>query len=833
MLISLNWLKKYVDLDDVGVDELVERIGSRLVEVERVEYLGPNYKAATIVEVRSAEKIADSDHLSLCQIWDGENEVQVVCGAPNVRAGMLAVWLPPESIVPETYGTPEPFKLEARKLRGHISNGMLASERELGLGDSHEGIVEIGLTRGPEPAKAGDSFAEIFELDDAILDIENKSLTHRPDCFGVIGFAREVGAILGKKFTAPEWFNQTDFGPLDLGASLPVPTVAIANPEICARYQCAVVKNVNGEQQSSLPDKAYLARVGARPVSYIVDLTNFKMFESGQPLHAFDYDKLVAVSPTGKPDILVRLAEDGEKLVLLDGREATLTHQDIVIAAGDQSKSVPIALAGAMGGESTAIGSSTKNILLESATFNLYNLRGTQFRHGIFSESITRFTKGQPAGLTDPVLRETVRLLLENMPGAALASEFVDEYPDPVQPTEFFVPMQRIFDTLGKEYAEETIFATLENLGYGGVAIVDANPDGRVIEAKAPWWRTDLRIDEDLIEDIGRVNGFDNIPAVLPTRQFAMPKVDVLGLLKSRIRTALSAAGTNEILTYSFVSERLLKNVEQDPAESYEIVNSISPALQYERQSLAPSLLEKTYLNTKVPFGHFALFELNQVYAKSDGLTEEKVPRVRQSLALVVADRKRTDAAYYEAKKYAEYLFGVLNIPIVFAPLPADSKDAASRPFEPKRSARITSTDGKITYGVIGEFKNSVRRNLKLPQYTAGFEADVDLLLANLGQPTINPPVENTTEKDLTFKVEAGLEYAKLADLVQSALTGAKLWFKLQPVSVYQGDDKATKNVTLRINFADYDKILSTDEIAAVVAAIAKQANEQLNAEVI
>ncbi|GHU07278.1 hypothetical protein FACS189431_1560 [Alphaproteobacteria bacterium] len=219
MIISLNWLKKYVDID-VPTEELVELIGARLVEVEEIVDIRKKYEGIKIVEVKSAEKIADSDHLTLCKIWDGANEHQVVCGAPNVRVGMLAVWLPAGVTVPSTFGDDEPFVLDKRKLRGYESNGMLAAMDELDFGTDHSGIVEVDPNMICHPAHAasqdldrkvqpGDDFAKVFGLDDVLLDIENKSLTHRPDCFGIIGFAREVAGILGQKFETPDWLSES------------------------------------------------------------------------------------------------------------------------------------------------------------------------------------------------------------------------------------------------------------------------------------------------------------------------------------------------------------------------------------------------------------------------------------------------------------------------------------------------------------------------------------------------------------------------------------------------------------------------------------------------
>ena len=390
MKVSLNEIKKYVQIPaSVTTAELLQRIGSRLVEVEGVEDWSKKYRNIYIVKVVKCEPIPDT-HLHLCQIEAGQAElVQVVCGAPNVHTGMLAVWIAPGAIVPETYGE-ENFEISTRKMRGFESHGMLAAVDELALGDDHAGIVEID----PHWAQAGDSFAEKFDLNDLILDIENKSLTHRPDCFGLIGFAREVAGILGVPFTEPAIFSES----LVAGAVAGVATdatrakagvksaksadaeeqtgaksastlaqqlaragvkstakaddlrVEITDAELCPRYAAAVLDYEQAPRSKYLtPGDVFLAKAGMRSVSPIVDLTNILMLQTGQPLHAFDYDKLAQICD-GTVKIVVRAARAGEELQLLDGKTISCTPNDILICAGDTS----VALAGAMGGASTA-----------------------------------------------------------------------------------------------------------------------------------------------------------------------------------------------------------------------------------------------------------------------------------------------------------------------------------------------------------------------------------------------------------------------------------------------------------------------------------------------
>ncbi len=621
MKISLNWLKKYVEIP-ASDEELIRLIGARLVEVEGVIDETHKYDNIYIVRVESAEKIPET-HLSLCRIDAGEAEIkgvakdedgliQVVCGAPNVRVGMTAAWIAPGAVVPASVHEDAPFVIGKRKLRGYESNGMLAGADELDFGDDHSGIVEID----PEAAKPGDLLADVFELNDLVLEIENKSLTHRPDCFGMIGFAREVAGILGERFGsdfsrgAPEAYvdptgSSESQGAVATGVSalmFGLPACALprkahseslsiklqneGNSSICPRYS-AVVLEKHGELKKKYLawEDTVISKSGMRPVDPIVDATNYLMLLTGQPLHAFDYDKFVEFCNEKKPEIRVRTARTGEKLVLLDEKEVLLNESDIVICAGE----TPVALAGAMGGKSTAIDENTKKIILESATFSLYNLRKTQMAHGIFSEAITRFTKGQPAHQTLAVAEACAEMLADGFKVAAVA----DEYPEPEKERVVKITTDEINGLLGTEYDDDLIVTTLENVEFS------ISKKDNALEIKSPAWRTDIHIKEDIIEEVGRLLGYDNIAPVLPLH--ATAEKNSMFELKRRIREILARMGGNEVLTYSFVSAKSLEKAGEDPKNSYKIVNSISPELQYVRQSLIPSLLEKTYLNEKLP----------------------------------------------------------------------------------------------------------------------------------------------------------------------------------------------------------------------------------------
>ncbi len=831
MIVSTNWIKKYTDID-LPIDELATLIGARLVEIEEVINLGKKYQGIIISKVVAVKKHDNADKLNVCLIDDGgriedveRNEngyVQVVCGAPNVREGLLVAWLPPGSIVPSTYSDNEPFALGARELRGEMSNGMLASLKELDLGDDHTGIVEIDTEAEP-----GDDFAKKYELDDYLLDIENKSLTHRPDCFGVIGLAREIAAIQGKKFTTPEWLltGELHFDEKTESNIIP-PSVTIEDAQLSQRYQAVVLSEADQNVKSPLLIQSYLARIGQRPINAIVDTTNYLMFVTGQPLHAFDYDKFIAIND-GKADIVVRAAENGETLTLLDERTITLTDQDIVICSG----STPVALAGAMGGLHTEIGSNTKNILIESATFNLYNLRGTQMRHGIFSEAITRFTKGQSARQTAPVLASASRLIM-SATGAKRVTDVVEAYPAKDQEESIKVPDTLTSQLLGKEYSLDQVIQTLESVEFS----VRKEKDS--IEVTAPYWRGDIHIPEDVVEEIGRINGFDAISPKLPQRNFRAVEPSRFDTFRFKLRQELARAGANEIYSYSFVPEKLLHNVGQNPDHAFKIINAISPELERYRLSLAPNLLQMIHPNIKQGYETFAIFEIGKTHIK--GEEEEGLPKEFDRVALVYADSNKAGAkddgqAYYHALHYVKYLlrrFGVAKQPRLVK-LENDT-DTASSYYQEGRSAKIYI--GETLIGRIGEYNLATKRSLKLPSFTAGFELGLRPLFNYIDslKPSYSPLSRfPSTWQDISLRVRSDQAYQEVVDVIHEALLGSSLEVSVSPIDIYLPENNEYKNITFRIHLMSYDGTITGNEATAVIKVIGEAARKKLQAEVV
>ncbi len=831
MKVSLNWIKEYLDFELPPLAELVAKIGAQLGEVSEVVDVGAKYRGSVIVRVQRIHKLEDSDHLNVCFIDDGkvvadvEREtdglVQVVCGAPNVREGMLVAWLPPGTTVPSSFDEAEPFVLSARPLRGVVSNGMLASAKELAIGDSHEGLLELDGDHQP-----GADFAKAYGLDDTIIDIENKMFTHRPDCFGQLGVAREIAGIVGHQFTSPDWYLQPT---IPEPSDQPDLKVSVVNeiPELVPRYMLATVADVV-VSPSPIWLQAYLSRLGVRPINNIVDVTNYMMLLTGQPLHAFDFDKVAA---GGQAHIVVRNPHVGESVTLLDGKTVKPRADAILIC--DASK--PIGLGGVMGGNNSEIGDGTTRILIESASFDMFNIRRTSMEHGIFSEAVTRFTKGQSEWQCPAVLYQAVQMINGLCSSAQLVGQVIDQH----QPRRDTVPVpvatSFINDRLGVELTPEAMQPLLEHVEFA-VSSSDA-----ILKVTAPFWRTDIELREDVVEEVGRLYGFDHLPTLLPRREISPAPKDQMMELKSEVRRLLAKAGANEALTYSFVHGNLLDKAAQDTALAYRVSNALSPDLQYYRLTLMPSLLEKVHPNIKAGYDKFVLFEIgkghNTKYQDESGLPVEF-----EMLEAVFAAQPKVapaGASFYQARKYLVDILAELGIAVSFRPLPEASTFSTVQPFDPSRTALVYVQGTDKLLGGIGEFKASVKKAFKLPQAAAGFNISLtDLQQAIQADTTPRyrsiPRFPKVTQ-DITLKVPTELPYQTLYDFVWAELTKLQpqqTMPVLQPVAIYQSeDDTAHKNISLRLSIASYERTLTDTEVSRLLGQLAEAALTELAAE--
>jgi phenylalanyl-tRNA synthetase beta chain len=831
MKVSVNWIKfindKYgcaANPIPSGIDKLVEKIGAQLGAVEEVIDLGKKYQGILIVKVVACEKHPNADKLTSCLVDDGKVNkrvkrnkaglIEVVCGAPNVKVGMLAAWIPPGATVPSTFDK-EPFVIEAREIRGKTSHGMLASPKELALGDSHEGLLVID-----EPAKPGQLFAKVYGLDDYIIDIENKMFTHRPDCFGMLGIAREIAGIQGQVFKSPDWYREDASLPTDGRKNVLKLQVKNDVPRLVPRFCAVAIKDIK-VGPSPVWIQTFLSRVGIRPINNIVDLTNFFMYETGQPLHAYDYDKLKTGTLGARP------SQKGEELKLLGGKTIKLNQEAIVITDGSK----PIGLGGVMGGADTEVDNNTRNIIIESANFDMNATRRTAMAYGLFTDAATRFTKGQSPAQCLPVLVKIVENVLKpKYSGGRIASQSIDNYLTRKINKTVSLSAAFINDRLGVELSIKEIQKLLNNVEFK-VQVTGGN-----LQITTPFWRTDIGIPEDIVEEVGRLYGYDHLSLSLPPRDLTPTNLNPDIVFKDRLRDILTSAGANEGLTYSFVHGDLLKKAGQDSKDAYQIANALSPDLQYYRLSLTPSLLDKVHPNIRAGFDEFVLFEIGKGHLK--GLVDDAgLPKELERLSVILASKNtQASAPYFAAKFFCDYLLHELGIHnAVYIPLNPQKTSKTATYYNPERAALIMIGDRKI--GRVGEFKRSVAAAFKLPKHCAGFALHVDELLAASLPPEYKPLNRfPEVEQDFCLRSPADLSYAELTDFIIKNITkltkahGYEFWWK--PIDIFQKDsDKTHKQTTWRIILFHPDRTLTTKETNQLLDKLADKAKKELKAE--
>ena len=846
MKVSINWIRKgnslYGSAGELAVDgnqALVERIGAQLAGVDETIAIGNWYRGVVVVRIISSVDHPNANRLHICLIDDGgtvegverdsNGHVQVVCGAPNVREGMLAVWLPPGATVPNTF-IKDPFVLEARPLRGVVSNGMMASPKELALGDSHEGILEIDTDVMP-----GTLFADAFDLtDDLVIDMENKMFTHRPDCFGQVGIAREIEGIHGRPYVSPDWYQLNPYLPAIEAEELPL-EVENRLPELVPRFTAVVLRDVT-VKPSPVWLQVALSRIGIRPINNIVDYTNFFMMETGQPLHAYDYDKLAALDDAKTAKIVIRHPEKGEKIRLLNGKEIEPRAEAIMIASRDKL----IGVGGVMGGADTEVDQTTSNIVIEVANFDMYSIRRTAMAHGLFTDAVTRFNKGQSPLQALAVIAKITDEIRTHANGK-LASPFIDDNHvahEVMARGSLHAPVvvsgQFINARLGLSLDVSQMAGILRNVE----CTVDLQDD--VMTVTAPFWRADIALPEDVVEEVGRLYGYDKLPLELPVRSILPTKKNARLELRQTIRSQLATFGANEVLTYSFVHGDLLQKTGQDKQLAFQLSNALSPSLQYYRMNLIPSLLDKVHLNIKAGYDEFALFEMGKGHSLLHKDDDEGLPKELEMLALVYAasDKvQKAGAAFYQAKLFLTSLATALGIELTFSPVESLPDRSVANYYEANRTALVTIKGTDLFLGTIGEFKASVRRNLKLPVQSAGFELDLQQLLGapkTLSSYTVLPRFPKI-EQDLCLRVPFSVTYDDVVHFAQEQLKQHQpthTTVSLAPVDIYmRPDDPGHKQITLRYSLANHDRTLTDDEVNSLLDTIAQAADEALQAQ--
>lgn len=632
MKVTLNWLKQYVDFD-WSPEELSERLTMLGIEVESVEKVSGEFEGVVVAEILASDKHPNADRLSVCRVADGKGERQIVCGAKNYKVGDKVPLALPGATLPTPAGSP-PFTIKASKMRGVESQGMLCSAKELAIAEDAEGLLILSAD-----AKVGQPFAEHLgrSAGDVVFDLE--ITPNRPDWNSVIGIAREVSAVTGSPLRMPP---VADDKTRSAKHASELVTVRVEDAELCPRYTARVVV---GAKIAPSPDwlKNTLEKVGVRSINNVVDVTNYVMLETGQPLHAFDYHLLATPQPAtrrvagpgnleGCPAIVVRRAADGEKFMTLDGQERTLTNEMLLIA--DEAKGT--ALAGVMGGADSEINLNTTDVLIESAYFKPQNIRATSKKLELRTESSYRFERGGDVEICDWASRRAAQLILETA-GGSLAAGVVDSYPKPFERKQIALRHSQTNALLGVNVPVEKQIEMLQRLGLeiasaAGIAPSTGVRTPHTTVFRAPSFRVDLKREIDLIEEIARLYGVDNIPATPPRGAIGTNAYDAVHDQLAEARRILAGLGLNEAQGQTLVSnaECGARN-----AELVALANPLSSDMNVLRPSLLPGLLHTLRHNVSHKNYDVALFEVGRVFT----VFQEKVQEERRVAIVLTGQR--------------------------------------------------------------------------------------------------------------------------------------------------------------------------------------------------
>lgn len=785
MKVSLNWINDFVKVP-VSPEELAERLTLSTCEVEEVIDYKKQFDGIVVAKVSKKEKHPDADKLAVAHVDFGEGEIQVVCGAPNLEEGQMVPFAKTGTTLPNG------LTLKKMKIRGVESNGMICAEDEIGLGDDHSGIMVLD-----EHAEMGMPFAEYLGADDVVLEIDNKSITHRPDLFSHGGMAGEIAALYDIELGKSDLPKETESGSAD---SI---SVSIEDTKRSRRYIGVVLDGITMNETPEFIQKR-LQAIGMRPINLVVDIANYVMFEWGQPLHTFDFDKLAGDTK----DISVRNAKKGEKLTVIDGSELELSEDDLVIADGNG----PIALAGVMGGKNSEVDENTTKIVLESAHFDGPTVRRASWRHGIRSEAILRFEKGLPVTMPGLAMKRFIQLMQEHA-GAHVSSEIVDENPEPYVPVVIELDPKYMERVLGFEIPEEEIVTRLEALHF------TVEKQGDVFSVTVPWFREGMELEEELIEEIGRLRGTDTIEPA-PFEDLVRPvKKNPEIALSREIKTALVAAGLDEVYTYSFYGEKLLKNLSMSAENHIQLAEPLSKDLALMRKSLAPYLLEKmgqNVHNVEDP----SFFEVGHVY---DG--EDEYSRVSGVM------HGSDENVFYQMKGAVQQLLDALNIPFEMKP---GSSDSFLESVNDERSVAHFVV-GEDVLGYMSLVRSDVLKKLSIKQGdVVYFDFDLRALLAHRGGVTKFSHISEfpAATIDLAFVMKNTTPLSDVEKVIREE--SGKLLSAVNVFDIYRGkpleDDQ--KSVAFHLKYQSVERTLQDKEVKDIRSRIEQRLSGEFGAQI-
>jgi len=795
MKVPVKWLKEYVDID-LSPADLANRLTMAGSEVKGMQVIGESWQNIVVGQIVAVNPHPNADRLHLPTIDLGTEKHTVVCGAPNLKVGDKIAFAYPGAQLIDGH-TGQVVRLKPAKIRGVVSNGMVCSEKELGISDSHEGIMVL-----PADAPVGTPLADY--MGGVIFDLD--ITPNRPDCLSIMGIVREVAALTGQSLHLPETAYEEELPLVDQQIS-----VEIAAPDLCPRY-CASLITGTKVAESPIWMQQRLLECGMRPINNIVDITNYVMLEHGQPLHAFDYHQI-----RGKK-IIVRRASKGEAIVTLDGERRLLSEDMLVIADAEHS----VAIAGVMGGADSEVTPGTTAILLESANFNPASIHYTGRMLSLPSEACMRFERGISPELTLPALKRATQLMTQ-LAGGKAAKGLVDVYPGKQEREPISLSTSQTKQLLGVEFSSDQIVGSLTSLGF------DCKQSASEVRAIAPYWRSDIHQAVDLIEEVARIIGYDKIPTTMLSQPIPRQNPEPILKLKQKVSHSLIGYGFQEIISYSLTSLELLNKLlpeshllEPTPLR---IANPMTAEQEYLRPNLRANLVAALSANRRHEEGGIRLFELGKVYVPR----QKDLPNELEMLCGILSGSRWEKSwhggddsfDFYDAKGIVEGLLCQLGVEASFT----ESRDESLHPI---KQAAIVADDNRL--GVIGELHPKVSSAFDIAEPVCLFEIGLTMLLPfTTGYKKFQPiPRFPAVVRDIALVVDIGVTHRAIEDIIKSfGLVNQVALF-----DVYTGEQvpPGKKSFAYSITFQSPSHTLTDQEVNRVQQQILKKLSHELGA---
>ena len=796
MLISLNWLKQYIDLDGIEINEMENALTMIGQEVEKIDIVGGNLDKVVVAHLEEVKKHPNADSLTLCKVNNGKEILQIVCGATNHKTG--------DKVALAQVGArlKEDFTIKKGKIRGEESNGMLCSEDELGIGSDKDGIIIL-----PEDAPVGVPFKDYLGINDTVFELE--ITPNRPDCLSHIGIARELSAYYGKELKYPETEIKNE---IEEKTSDNV-KVSIEDSNLSRRYVTRILKNVTVKESPKWL-KERIEAVGLRSINNIVDVSNFILMEMNHPNHVFDLDKIEGNK------IKVKSAVKGDKLVTLDEQERELEDGDIVIC---DSKKI-LALGGVMGGLDSEVTDNTKNILLEVAQFNPQNVRKTSRRLTLSSDSSYRFERGIDVEDSIKVINRLANLIQE-VAGGKILNGYVDVYPVPHENKVAELNFERLNRFVGKVIPREKVIEILRNLE------IDVKDNGDTLTLTAPSYRDDLELEQDYFEEVIRMYGFDNIENILPRVDINKNSTLDTTKLTDKVKTICASVGLKEVINYSFIPKDALQKLKFTGVSEDKLIDISNPITEdfvTMRPTLLYSLIKNAKDNMNRNVSNIRFFEVSRTFEKAEELAKEDI-----KVGIILAGEndktlwnpKPVHYDFYDLKGIVEEIFSKLKFQSF------SIKRSVQTEFHPGRSADVFV--GKEYIGSFGEIHPDVLENFGLNKKTVLVaEFNIELIKKYINKPFVYQGIVKypAVPRDLALVMN---ENILVGDVLKTIEKIDKKVEKVELFDIYQGIgvEPGKKSVAISILLRDDSKTLEEKEINDIIDKILAKMKKDYMAE--